>query len=137
MKVNSDLNFLKKNRKVALYLIFGFLTTLVNLAVYLFSTRILLLGAVAASAAAFVLSVLFAYFTNRSLVFKSRGNAAGEIVKFFLSRLATGAADLAMVFIGVDLLCLNDIAVKIIANIIVVILNYLLSRLFVFRVKAR
>ena len=86
---------------------------------------------------AWVLAVLFAYVTNRKWVFHSdaftTSDVIKEIVSFFVCRLATGLIDWASMFIFVDLLHLNDVAVKTIANIVVIVLNYLASKLVIFK----
>ena len=88
---------------------------------------------------AWILAVLFAYITNRKWVFHSSAATAAEIRKeilsFFVCRLATGALDWACMFIFVDLLGFYDVAMKVLANILVIILNYAASKLVIFRRK--
>ena len=122
-------------REMIAYLFFGVCTTLVNIAVY-YLCRTLGMSTSAGTIAAWILSVLFAYVTNRYWVFENRaGDAAGifrEILAFFSCRLATGILDLAIMVIFADWLHQNDMAVKIISNVLVIILNYLASKLFIF-----
>ena len=86
---------------------------------------------------AWVLSVLFAYVTNRKWVFHSEADTkkavVKEIISFFACRIGTELVDLAAMFIFVDLLHCNDMAVKVIANIVVIILNYAASKFVIFR----
>lgn len=121
------------------YLIFGFLTTAVNVAAYWLFARIFKLGVMPATITAWVLAVFFAYVTNRKYVFHSRENSKfgilKEMVSFFACRLTTGFIDWSCMYIFVDIFHLNDIFIKIISNIIVVVLNYIASKMVIFRNK--
>ena len=126
-----------KYKDVILYLIFGGLTTVVNIAVYWICVHILGTGVMFGTVAAWALAVLFAYLTNRTMVFHS--SAAGaqavlkEIVSFFGCRLGTGVVDWVIMFVFVTVLHFNDMIVKIAANIIVIVLNYVLSKFVIFK----
>ena len=130
-----------KYRDMILYVFFGGCTTLVNIFVYFAAARLLSMSTGAANIAAWLLSVLFAYVTNRRWVFHSGADTFGDILRemagFFASRIATGALDLGVMYLSVDILHLPDVAMKIISNIIVIVLNYALSRLVVFRKKEK
>lgn len=86
---------------------------------------------------AWLLVVLFAYFTNRKWVFVSEVKAfegiAHEIILFFVCRIETGIIDWACMYIFVDILKWNDVIIKFLANIFVIVLNYIISKLIVFR----
>lgn len=126
-------------RHELLYLIFGALTTLVNFVVYLGATRLVGMGTTAANALAWLLAVLFAYLTNRKWVFESQASGAREIgaelLRFMAGRVATGLMDIAIMYVSVDLLGANDVVMKILSNVLVIILNYVISKLMVFRKK--
>lgn len=128
---------LKKYKELILYVVFGGLTTLVNWGMYWLLGDVLHLYYLAATAMAYIASVLFSYITNRIWVFESKVHGAkgiaAEMGKFFLSRGATFLLDLLCMFLGVDLLHINDKLMKLLANIIVIIVNYVLSKLFIFR----
>ncbi|MBR3349677.1 MAG: GtrA family protein [Solobacterium sp.] len=128
---------LLRNKHVILYVVFGALTTAVNIVSYWLMSRFLHLSVEISTAAAWVLSVLFAYVTNRTWVFESRAKGteaiAKEIVSFFLSRLSTGVLDWLIMFVFVTKLSLPDMPVKLASNVIVIVLNYILSRFLVFR----
>ncbi|NLL92251.1 MAG: GtrA family protein [Ruminococcaceae bacterium] len=132
-------SLLKKYRDVIPYIIFGVLTTIVNIAVYWFMAHPLGISVMPSTVIAWLGAVLFAYITNRKWVFRSEANTANavlkEILSFFLCRLATGAVDWACMFIFVDILNLNDVVIKFMANILVIILNYVASKLFIFKRK--
>lgn len=129
----------KKYRELILYVFFGGCTTLVNIVSYFLSTRLLHLTTSPATILAWILSVLFAYVTNRRWVFESTARGASAVIKemggFFGARLATGLMDLGIMFLFVDLLGLNDLVIKITSNVLVIVANYVLSKLFVFRKK--
>lgn len=128
-----------QNRQVLMYLFFGVCTTLVNIVIYRLCTQGMRLSITVSTIIAWILSVLFAYVTNRKWVFES--NSAGlpeimkELVSFFAARLSTGLLDLAIMYVFAEKMLLNDMAVKIVSNVIVIILNYVLSKLIVFKEK--
>lgn len=127
------------HKEIILYVFFGGLTTLCNLVCYYIFAHILSVDELISTIIAFFISVLFAFATNRRYVFMS--NAKGvkqttaELIKFMGSRLFSGGLDLLLMYIFVTLLLFNDLLIKILSNIIVIILNYILSKLFVFRKK--
>ena len=128
-----------KYRHFILYAVFGVLTTVVNIASYWVCTRLFHMPTVPATVAAWIIAVLFAYLTNRRLVFESGAEGGKEILiecaKFFAMRAATGVLDIVFMYVTVDMLHWNDVLMKVISNVIVIVLNYLASRLFVFRKK--
>ena len=137
------LSFLKqygrRYKEILLYVLFGGLTTLVNIGVYFICARFFSVGTVLATVVAWVLSVLFAYVTNKIWVFESKNcrlsALAGEILLFFGCRAFSGILDVVLMWIFVDRLGFYDVAVKILSNLIVIILNYLFSKLLIFRKK--
>lgn len=132
------IELMKKYRQIILYLIFGVLTTLINIVAYWLFAHPLSLGTLASTVLAWLTSVFFAFFTNKSIVFESRGKKRFlfELFTFLCSRVLTGVIDLAIMFIFVDVLLLNDMVIKIVSNIIVIVLNYVLSKFIVFRKKS-
>ena len=132
-------NLIVKYRHFILYGIFGVLTTLVNIAAYWVCTRIFHLTTVPSTIIAWILAVLFAYLTNRKLVFESEAEGSSEIIaeiaKFFVMRAATGGLDILFMHITVNVLHWNDVLMKALSNIIVIVLNYAASRLIIFRKK--
>ena len=130
---------LEKYRGLILYAVFGALTTAINIAAYALCYRVLKLPNVPSNVVAWVLAVLFAFVTNKLYVFESksleRGTVLRELLSFVGARLATGLLDLAVMFVGVDLLHGPDLVFKVASNIVVIILNYVFSKLIVFRKK--
>lgn len=129
----------QKYKEVILYIFFGGLTTLVNFAVYIFLNRFLNVYILTSNTFAFIAAVLFAYFTNKVFVFHSHNWTFKvlflEMVAFFSARLFSFAVDTGIMYVFADRLAINDILVKIGANVIVVILNYLFSKYYIFRNK--
>jgi putative flippase GtrA len=124
-----------KYREVCRYLIFGVLTTLVNYVAYLLLAPLFVRTTIP-TVIAWVVSVLFAYLTNRRFVFQSRtrGKAAvKEAGAFFAARLLSGVLDVLLMAIFADMLGLNDKLVKLASNVFVVIFNYVASKLVIFR----
>ena len=127
------------NKEVIMYLIFGVLTTIVALVVYygLIFTILNPESAIQlqiANILSWVAGVIFAYITNRKYVFESKEtNKAKEISKFVTSRLSTLFLDMLVMFIGVTLLKANDKIIKLISQVLVIVGNYILSKLFVFK----
>jgi putative flippase GtrA len=126
-----------KYKEMILYAFFGGCTTLVNIFTYYISTRFFHITTVASTIIAWCFAVLFAYITNRKLVFKSENvtikSITIEFSSFLSCRLFTGAIDLGIMYVFVDLLNLNDLIMKVISNILVIIGNYIASRLLIFK----
>lgn len=124
---------------VIAYLFFGVLTTAVNYIVYLPCYNIAGLSASVSNVIAWVVAVAFAYLTNKPFVFKSNDWSAKtvvpELAKFVGCRIASGAAETVILLVAVDLLHWNGNVWKLVTSVLVVILNYVGSKLVVFRKK--
>lgn len=133
----SDL--IKKYKFIILYGIFGVLTTAINIGVYSLLYSAFDVSNVVSNVIAWILSVLFAFITNKIWVFESKSLAFKtlllELGNFIICRLATGVLDLGIMFVGVDLLKGPAIILKVVSNIVVIVLNYVLSKVFVFKKK--
>ena len=130
---------LTKYKFIILYGIFGVLTTVINIAVYGIFYSVLDVSNVISNIIAWVVSVLFAFITNKLWVFESKSFNfklfLTELGSFTVCRVATGVLDLGIMFVGVDLLNGPAIILKVASNIIVIILNYVMSKIFVFKKK--
>lgn len=130
-------------RKYLLYLLFGGLTTLVGWATYAFLTSVFHTGENISNIFSWICAVAFAYLTNRKMVFESRAHSGREqireFVKFLVSRLFTGAIEIfgfpILIHFGVnqEIFGIKGMLAKMIVTVISVILNYILSNVFVFR----
>ena len=126
-------------RELILYVVFGGLTTLVSFVSYWIFVDLFHIYYMAATVLSWIVSVTFAYVTNRKWVFESRAHGFRavclEAASFYACRLVSGVLEMGLMYGGVDLLRLNDKVVKLAANVIVIIANYILSKLIVFRKK--
>ena len=133
------LSLFRKYEEVISYLFFGGLTTLVNYIVYLPCYNLLHFSGAVSNAVAWVVAVAFAYLTNKPFVFKSYDwslkAVIPELTKFVGCRIGSGLAETAIIFLAVDLLSFDGNIVKILTSVLVVILNYVASKLVVFRKK--
>lgn len=138
--------FFQKNREVLMYLFFGVMTTLVSfvtagIAKYLCENAGLGKSAVSniSTVVSWICAVTFAYVTNRIWVFDSKANGKkgifAEMVSFYGGRLFTLFVEMGIMWLGYDLLDINYWVTKIFANVVVLILNYVISKLFVFKKK--
>ena len=130
---------LKKYEDILIYLFFGVLTTAVNYLVYLPCYNLLHLSAAFSNVIAWAFAVAFAYLTNKPFVFRSYDWSAKtvvpELTKFVMTRLGSGAAETLIIFLTVYVLAWNGNVMKLITSVLVVIANYLGSKLLVFRKK--
>jgi len=139
--MNKIISLLKKYREVICYLIFGVLSTIVNLAVYYGLTLTILnpnnaIHLQCANIISWLAAVIFAYITNRKYVFKSQStNIKKELTDFFIARIITLIMDMLIMFLGVSILKGNDKIIKILSQVIVIVSNYIFSKLFVFKKK--
>lgn len=126
-------------KEIINYLIVGFLTTIVSLAVYYITVFTLLnpensIQLQIANILSWIAGVAFAYFTNRKYVFESRNaNKIQEATKFVSSRITTLVLDMLIMWLGVTILNFNDKIIKLISQVLVIVGNYILSKIFVFK----
>ncbi len=131
----------QKYKAVILYVFFGGCTTLVNIFAYYLSTRQLRLGVTVSTLLAWWIAIVFAYITNRTMVFHSKNRSfasiTAEFVFFAGCRLLTGLLDVLIMYCFVKLLHYPDLMMKIISNILIIVLNYAASKIFIFRQHVR
>lgn len=131
----------KKYEELINYLIIGVLTTVVSLATYYLLTLTVLDASNAiylqiSNIIAWLASVTFAYFTNRRFVFKVQNKSnIHEGINFYLSRISTLLIDMLIMYIFVSLLKFDNRIMKLITQIVIIILNYVLSKFIVFKNK--
>ena len=128
---------IRKHYDILAYLFFGVLTTLVNYIVYLPCYNLLHLPASLSNVISWAAAVAFAYVTNKPFVFKSHDWSAKtvgpELTKFVGSRILSGALETAIIFVTVDMLLWSGNLMKLVTSVLVVILNYVASKLLVFK----
>lgn len=128
-----------KYKEIIMYLIFGVLTTVVSLVSYYLLTLTILdaknsIQLQIANVISWILSVAFAYITNRKYVFDSKSkNLLKEISSFVGGRVLTLLMDMLIMFIFVTVLHLNDKLFKLVSQVVVIVANYIISKLFVFK----
>lgn len=126
-----------KHKEVILYVFFGGCTTVVNLMSYAIFTRLLNINDYVAIFLSWVLAVFFAYITNKIWVFESKTlelkTLFKEIISFTGARVATLGLEYVIMYIGVDILLFNDFLTKIFAQVLVIVSNYIFSKLFIFK----
>lgn len=119
------------------YLFFGGLTTVVNFLIYIPCYNWLGMSAAVSNVIAWAVAVAFAYLTNKPFVFRSHDwswkTVGPELTKFVSCRVGSGLLETAAIFVTVDLLCWNGNVMKLILAVVVVILNYIASKLLVFK----
>ena len=129
-------NLYNKYKEIINYLIFGVLTTIVSILSYALFTRIFHIDIYISSVLSWILAVTFAFITNRIFVFNSKErNIILELIKFYLSRLASLGIELLLMYLFVNIFNINDMISKIIVQGIVIVLNYIFSKIFVFKKK--
>lgn len=122
-----------------MYVIFGALTTAVNYLVYFPCYNLRGLDASVSSVISWVVSVAFAFLTNKPFVFRSHDWSPGvvwpELLKFVGCRVGSGALETAILFVTVDTLHWDGNLWKLVTSVLVVVANYVGSKLLVFRNK--
>ena len=113
------------------------LTTLINITIFFTCYEVININILVSNIIAWFLSILFAYITNKKWVFNSPSRGIKKILEeifyFCLGRIGTGILDTLIIYIFVDILSFNSLVIKISSNIIVVVLNYVISKLLVFK----
>ena len=132
-------NLLIKYKEQILYLFFGGCTTVVNIVVFALCSDILHMELLVSNFMAWVLAVFFAYITNKIWVFESKTETLNELVKeigsFVFARVVTLLIDMSIMYVGVEILFINKMIIKVLANIVVIVANYVFSKLFIFKKK--
>lgn len=126
-------------KEVILYVVFGVLTTIVNIATFYVLTKFCHLEENISNIIAIMLAVIFAYITNRKLVFNSTATTAKQIIiemfKFFSARLFTMIVEFFGFMLLFNVLHIPDLISKTTVTVIVIILNFFLSKFFAFKRK--
>lgn len=126
-----------KYEELIKYLIIGVLTTAINYVVFVILVKAIKIDMHVSNIIAWIVSVIFAYFTNKLFVFESKSfklNVIGkEILSFGAARILSLLLEELILYIFVDLLNMNQLIIKLIANVIVIIINYILSKFIIFK----
>ncbi len=129
--------FYKKYKEILLYLFFGALTTVVSIGSYAALNVGLGVNELIANVISWICAVTFAFFTNRVWVLAAQTEGAGaflgQMAKFCGGRIFTLIVEEAILFVFITKMGFNSVLIKVIAQVVIVVLNYLISKLLVFR----
>lgn len=129
----------KKYEEGINYLIFGFLAFVLNYVLYILFAGVMGIHHLVSTALSWALTVIFAYWTNRTFVFRSKNSDAKsvreEFISFIGARVATGLLEMGLMFLMVDLAALNEFISKFVCQVLVIVANYFLSKLWIFKEK--
>lgn len=135
--IEKILFYIRKYWEVLSYLVFGVLTTIVNYLIYIPCYQLMGMSATVSNMIAWVVAVAFAYLTNKPFVFRSKDwslkTVIPELSKFVSCRVASGVLETVILLITVDILGWNGLIWKLFTSVLVVVLNYIGSKLLVFR----
>ena len=133
---DNHVSWFNKWREVLLYLVFGGLTTVINIVAF-FLLRLVNIEIYISNLIAWIISVLFAFITNKLFVFESHGknkkDNIKEFVSFFGFRVLSLGFDMVAMYLLLQVFGINEMISKVISNIIVIVLNYIFSKLFIFK----
>lgn len=131
-----NVSWYNKYKEAILYLFFGGCTTLVNIFSFLIF-RCFNIDVYVSNIFAWILSVLFAFITNKIFVFESKNASLGkniyEILSFFACRVLSLLFDMGIMYLMIDVLSCNELISKILSNIFVIIINYVFSKWLIFK----
>ena len=133
----------RKYEEIIVYLIVGVLNTIVSWAAFFICAYTILDAQVVwqntiLNTISWIVGVVFGYFMNRKFVFKSKEpNIWKEFLQFAGGRVSTGVLDVVMMILMVNLLHINEAFSKIFVSVLVMIGNYFISKLFVFKDKSK
>ena len=133
--------FYKKNKEILLYVFFGGFAVLLNIGLFQFFHEVLNINELISNAISWVLCVLFQYWTNSTWVFdgkaENRKALLGQMVSFFGGRIFTLVVEELILAIFITWLGFNPLIIKTIAQIIIIILNYIISKKIVFKKRGK
>lgn len=131
------LALVETHKAIIAYIFFGGCTTLVNIVAYYICSTFVGMGNVPSTIAAWTIAVLFAMVTNKLYVFDSKSFnwrvILWELTTFYLCRIFTGILDVGIMYVAVDIYEWQPLVWKAISNILVIIINYLCSKLIIFK----
>ena len=137
--INKCMKLYKKYEEIINYLIVGVLTTLVSIVAYFIFAKIFGINYLISNVISWIISVAFAYVTNKLFVFKDKEKDKKQVLiqiyQFVKYRLLSLIIDVLLMYVFVELIKMDDMIAKVINQVIVIVLNYVFSKLFVFKSK--
>ncbi|MBR3599234.1 MAG: GtrA family protein [Lachnospiraceae bacterium] len=129
--------FYIKHKEVLLYLLFGGLSFVISIATYYLFSEVIQLNELISNIISWIFAVSFAFVTNYIWVFEKTVTSIkeffGQVLKFFMGRVFTLVVEELILIVFVTILSLPNMPIKVIAQIIVIVLNYVISKLYVFK----
>lgn len=129
--------FYKKNKEILLYLFFGGLSFIVSVATYALFNVPMKMDALIANVLSWIITVMFAFLTNRVWVFASPTDNIKDFMKqmlsFYSGRIITLVIEETILLVFINMLGFGSLLVKIVAQVVVILLNYVISKLFIFK----
>lgn len=127
----------KKYKELISYGFWGVMTTLVNYVVFFVCLRLLNINYLISNVVSWVFAVMFAYITNKVFVFNSKnwspGKLKNEAILFFIGRLLSLVVETVMLYVLVDGLSFSSEVMKVITNLVVIAINYFISKFMIFK----
>lgn len=133
-------DFCKRNKEVLLYLFFGGLAFAVSMVTFALFNVAMGINELTANVLSWFITVLFAFYTNRVWVFQAPTESVGKFLKqigtFYAGRIITLLVEEAILFVFITQLGCSSMGVKLVAQIIVIVVNYFSSKLLVFKKRS-
>lgn len=131
------LHIFEKHKEIILYVFFGFIAVILNICLFVLFYNIFCISVLVSNLICWLVCVTFQFFTNKIWVFNNgnvnKNNLIKQIILFFLGRIFTLILEDLIIFIFIELLMYNPIFIKTLTQFIIIVLNYVISRWFVFR----
>lgn len=128
-----------KYKELIMYGIMGVLSTIINIVVFTLCEKLFGISALIANIIAWVVAVIFAYITNKLFVFESKSFNKDvlikEMISFTSARIFSLLLEEVIIYVMIDIMSINSLIVKVFSNIVVIIVNYIFSKLFIFKKK--
>lgn len=131
------LHIFEKHKEIILYVFFGFIAVILNICLFVLFYNVFCISVLVSNLICWLVCVTFQFFTNKIWVFNNgnvnKNNLIKQIILFFLGRVFTLILEDLIIFIFIELLMYNPIFIKTLTQFIIIVLNYVISRWFVFR----
>ena len=137
--MNNIIKIYKKNEEAISYLFWGFAAFVLGTGLFYVFANLMGFYEQIANILSWIICVIFAYLTNRTFVFKSKvkglKNIFIEFKDFIAARVLTLVMENAILFVMIDLLTINNMIAKLVGQFVVIVSNYFLSKLWIFKKK--
>lgn len=129
------LDIYNKHKEIWLYLIAGGLATMISISTQYLCAYVFKFNVIINTSISWICAVIFAFFMNKYIVFNNNKRSIKQAISFFLARILTYLIEVTIMYITVEILLQNEYVMKIIAQVIIIILNYILSKFIIFKRK--